>query len=361
MLDSPDAYWNISSLFPYSQLFFQSWPLRFHNSVEIIIAFQGSERVLQIMNKILSPLSGDAPSSYWSLQYCSVLGDWSYLPMGSKLKSQYQLIGGKIPQKLSLHQHLEEAIHYFLTPISVIALKTCGIPCPTPSTCRLWFQVIYDAKAAADTAQLTKVYGAELPECSVFTFWSSFLNFSTSFGNMPSFFVLCSREGKPLTRKIWSSLACSKDCRSCICDGISCSEGSLSLPQAAALFSLISLLCSSWSKEIQLLSPWIMSHLLHLGTMCFCPVFSKPREVPNWVKQLQKKSAELLGWVLVSNAGSVVLWWWLCAVQGRDSNPLQPRILVTLCAAPLWPHHFQPILATGYSFWLCLVWCLALS
>lgn len=184
MLDSPVAYWNISSLFPYSKLFFQSWPLRFHNSVEIIIAFQGSERVLQIMDKILSPLSEDAPSSYWSLQYWSVLGDWSYLPMGSKLKSQYQLIGGKIPQKLSLHQHPEEAIHYFLTPISVIALKSCGIPCPTPSTCRLWFWVIYGAKAAADTAQLTKVYGAELPECSVFTFSSSFLNFSTSFGNM---------------------------------------------------------------------------------------------------------------------------------------------------------------------------------
>lgn len=83
MLDSPVIYWNKLSLFPYSQLFLESRPLRFHNSVEIIIASEGSERALQIMDKILPPLTGDAPSSYWwSLQSNSLLGDWSYLPMG---------------------------------------------------------------------------------------------------------------------------------------------------------------------------------------------------------------------------------------------------------------------------------------
>lgn len=152
MLDSPVFYWNISFFFPYSQLFLQSRPLRFHNSVEIIIASQGSERGLQVMDKILSPLSRDAPSSFWSLQSCSDLGDWNYFSMGSKLNSQHQLIGGKIHQK-SLDHHPEEANHYFFTPISVISLQSCGIPCPTPNTCRLWFQVIYGAKAVAQTAQ----------------------------------------------------------------------------------------------------------------------------------------------------------------------------------------------------------------
>lgn len=64
MLDSPVIYWNNSSLHPYSQLFLESRPSRFHNRDELLIVYQGSERALQIMDKILSPLAEDAPSSY---------------------------------------------------------------------------------------------------------------------------------------------------------------------------------------------------------------------------------------------------------------------------------------------------------
>lgn len=266
MLDSPVFCWNISSFFPYSQLFLQSRPSRFHNSVEIIIASQGSERGLQVMDKILSPLSGDAPMSktqqgcpeppagqpagqpavsFWSLQSCSDLGDWSYLSMGSKHKSQYQLIGGKIHQK-SLDHHPEEANHYFCTPIGVISLQSCGIPCPTPNTCWLWFQVIYGAKAVADTAQhCSPLDPVSWTLADPLGIWQ----------RVVSFFVAGSREGKHLNRKIWSSLACSKDCNSCICDGVFCWEGSLSLPQAGALFSLVSLLCSNWRGARRLSSP----------------------------------------------------------------------------------------------------------
>lgn len=141
MLDGPVIYWNNSSLFPYSQSFLQSRPSRFHNSVEIIIVSQGSGRALQIMDKILSPLSEDAPSPYWSLQRPSVLGGWSYLSMGSKLRSQYQLIGGKIHQK-SLNHHPEEAIHYFLHLLVSLSYSSVGFPAPHQTLVvphRLWF------------------------------------------------------------------------------------------------------------------------------------------------------------------------------------------------------------------------------
>lgn len=201
MLDGPVICWNISFLFPYSQLFLQSRPSRFHNSVEIIIVSQGSERVLQIMGKILSPLPGDASSSCWSLQSCSVLVDWSYLSMGSKIKSQYQLIGDKIHQK-SLDHHPEEENHYFSLLLASFPHNPVGFPAPHQTQAvdpgHLWCQ------------------SSGRHSSALFTPWSNFLNFGGSFGNMAKGCLpfLRSREGEHLNRKIWSNLACSKDCRS---------------------------------------------------------------------------------------------------------------------------------------------------
>lgn len=106
--------------------------------------------------------------------------------------------------------------------------------------------------------------------------------------------------------------------------------------------------------------PW--HTVLHPGTLRFCPVGFKPWEVLNWGKQCQKKCAELLGWILVSKAGNVVLWWWLHAVQGRDSKFLKSRTLVSLYAVfPLCDHSISSLfwpLGTRFGcvlsgFWLC--------
>lgn len=110
--------------------------------------------------------------------------------------------------------------------------------------------------------------------------------------------------------------------------------------------------------------PWHI--VLHPGILWVFPVGFKPWEVPKWGKQCQKKTAELLGWILASEAGSVVLWQWLHAVQGWDSKSLKslktPWTLVPLCAVlplcdhsistPFWPlgTHLGCVLS---GFWLC--------
>lgn len=48
---------------------------------------------------------------------------WSTEKSISAYKSQDTL-------KISLEHHPEEAVHYFLTPISVIDLQSHGVPCP---------------------------------------------------------------------------------------------------------------------------------------------------------------------------------------------------------------------------------------
>lgn len=95
----------VLSLFPYGQLFLESWPLRFHNKVKTITASQGSERALQMMEKILPPLAGDVPGSYlWSFQSSRLLGHWSYLPMGTGRRRRDVAL--QVPK-----EHLEKLKH----------------------------------------------------------------------------------------------------------------------------------------------------------------------------------------------------------------------------------------------------------
>lgn len=292
------------------------------------------------MGKILSPLSGGAPSSYWSLQSWSVLGDWSYL------KSQYQLIGGEIHQK-SLTHHPEEENHDFSLLLVSFPHSPVGFPTPHQTL----------AGCGSMAFMVPKQWQTELSIDHLLIQFPELWWIIWEYGKrLSSFLVLCSREGRHLNRKIRSRLTCSEDCRLCTCDGAICSEGSLSLPQAGALYSLTSLLCSNWTgAQRPSFPPHGPCHIFCiLEHYFFCTVCLKPWEIPNWGKQFQNKFAELLGWVWVSSAGSVVPWWWLCAVQGRDSKSLQSRTLVTLCVAlcdhsipsPFWPlgTHFGCVL-----------------
>lgn len=119
------------------------------------------------------------------------------LSMGSKLKTQYHLTGGKIHQK-SLDHHPEEGNHYFSLLLVSFPYSSVGFPAPHQT---VWIQVIYGAKAGQTQLSIVHLL-IQFPEPLVdhLGIWQIPNIVLCCLGC--SFFVLCSREGRHLSRKI---------------------------------------------------------------------------------------------------------------------------------------------------------------